>query len=138
MGRLRFAQKFALIGLVLVAALAFTGRAYLRSQDGQIAFSAKERVGLRVVAPAGTLLGRLTALRSTAVRAAGGDEAARDALPEREAAVADGSRDGRSRDRRRRRRAGPGGALDATCAPRSRARPRSAATPPPPPRPTPR
>ena len=89
MGRLRFAQKFALIGLVLVAALAFTGRAYLRSQDGQIAFSAKERVGLRVVAPAGTLLGRLTALRSTAVRAAGGDDAAREALPERQAGVAD-------------------------------------------------
>ena len=89
MARLRFAQKFALIGLVFVAALAFTGRAYLRSQDGQIAFSAKERVGLRVVAPAGTLLGRLAALRSNAVRAAGGDKDAAEALPEREAAVAD-------------------------------------------------
>ena len=87
MGRLRFAQKFALIALVFLAALAFTGRAYLRSQDGQIAFSAKERVGLRVVAPTGTLLGRLAALRTTAVRAASGDAAAADALPAREAAV---------------------------------------------------
>ena len=89
MARLRFAQKFALIALVFLAALAFTGRAYLRSQDGQIAFSAKERVGLRVVAPAGTLLGRLAALRTNAVRAAGGDKDAAAALPEREAAVAD-------------------------------------------------
>ncbi len=89
MGRLRFAQKFALIALLFLAALAFTGRAYLRSQDGQIAFSAKERVGVRVVAPAGTLLGRLVALRTTAVRAAGGDSAAADALPQREAAVAE-------------------------------------------------
>ena len=87
MGRLRFAQKFALIALVFLAALAFTGRAYLRSQDGQIAFSAKERVGLRVVAPTGTLLGRLAALRTTAVRAASGDASAADALPAREAAV---------------------------------------------------
>jgi methyl-accepting chemotaxis protein len=89
MGRLRFAQKFLLIALVFLAALAFTGRAYLRSQDGQIAFSAKERVGVRVVAPAGTLLGRLAALRTTAVRAAGGDAAAADALPAREQAVAE-------------------------------------------------
>jgi methyl-accepting chemotaxis protein len=87
MGRLRFAQKFALIALVFLAALAFTGRAYLRSQDGQIAFSAKERVGLRVVAPAGTLLGRLAALRTTAVRAAGGDAAAAEGLPARADAV---------------------------------------------------
>ena len=89
MGRLRFAQKFALIALVFVAALAYVTHAYLRSQDGQIAFSAKERVGVRVVAPAGTLLGRLAALRTTAVRAAGGDDDAAQALAGREAAVAE-------------------------------------------------
>jgi methyl-accepting chemotaxis protein len=89
MGRLRFAQKFGLIALVFLAALGFTVRAYLHSQNGQIAFSAKERVGVRVVAPAGTLLGHLAALRATAVRAAGGDRAAAANLEARTAAVQD-------------------------------------------------
>ena len=41
LSRLRFAHKFALIGLVLVVAVAVVGRAYVQTQNAQIAFSAK-------------------------------------------------------------------------------------------------
>ncbi|HET8755465.1 MAG TPA: methyl-accepting chemotaxis protein [Solirubrobacteraceae bacterium] len=73
LSRLRFAHKFALIGLVLVVAVAVVGQAYLKVQRTQITFSAKERVGIRVIAPGGELLGRLAAARAAAVR---GDDAA--------------------------------------------------------------
>jgi methyl-accepting chemotaxis protein len=81
LSRLRFAHKFALIGLVLVVAVAVVGQAYLKVQHTQIAFSAKERVGIRVIAPTGQLLGRLAAARAAAVR--GDDEV----LDERVSAV---------------------------------------------------
>jgi methyl-accepting chemotaxis protein len=87
LGRLRFAHKFALIGLVLVAAIGFVARAYLQTQNAQIAFSAKERVGVRVIAPAGELLGGLAAARTAAVRATAGDESAAAELDGRLAAV---------------------------------------------------
>ena len=74
LSRLRFANKFALIGLVLVAAIAIVGRAYLQVQHTQIAFSAKERVGIRVIDPVGELLGSLAVARADAVRAAAGSE----------------------------------------------------------------
>src|SRR4051794_34723879 len=74
LSRLRFAQKFALIGLVLVVAIGIVGRAYLQVQHTQIAFSAKERVGIRVIDPAGELLGSLAVARADAVRAAAGSE----------------------------------------------------------------
>jgi len=51
LGRLRFAQKFALVGLVLAAPLAFVASAYVGMQRAQIAFSAKERVGVAIMAP---------------------------------------------------------------------------------------
>ena len=51
LSRLRFAHKFVLIGLVLVVAVAVVGRAYVQTQNAQIAFSAKERVGIRVIEP---------------------------------------------------------------------------------------
>ena len=63
------------------------GRAYLQTQSMQIAFSAKERVGIRVIDPAGDLLGALAAARATAVRAEAGDEDAAAALDARLAAV---------------------------------------------------
>ncbi len=87
LGRLRFAHKFALIGLVLVVAVGVVGRAYLQVQHAQIAFSAKERVGIKVIEPAGQLLGDLAAARAAAVRAAAGDEDAAGAVDERVAAV---------------------------------------------------
>src|SRR5512134_378501 len=81
LAHLRFAHKFALIGLVLVVAVAVVGRAYVQTQNAQIAFSAKERVGIRVIDPAGELLGRLALTRAAAVRG--------DGLEERRAAVDD-------------------------------------------------
>src|SRR5689334_2635718 len=77
LSRLRFAHKFALIGLVLVVAVGVVGRAYLQVQHNQIAFSAKERVGIRVIGPAGDLLGDLAAARAAAVR---GDDVSKDAV----------------------------------------------------------
>ena len=47
MVRLKYAQKFVLIGLVLLAPLAFVSHAYLGQQGAQTAFSSKERVGTR-------------------------------------------------------------------------------------------
>src|SRR6266516_4843483 len=76
MGRLGYAKKFVLIGLVLLAPLAYVGHAYLTQQSAQIGFSAKERVGVVELEPATTLLGRLVQARGLAVRATGGDKAA--------------------------------------------------------------
>src|SRR3954469_5389063 len=87
LSRLRFAHKFALIGLVLVIAIGVVGRAYLQVQHTQIAFSAKERVGIRVIDPAGDLLGDLAAARAAAVRGAAGDKDAAAALDARVNAV---------------------------------------------------
>jgi methyl-accepting chemotaxis protein len=97
LSRLRFAHKFALIGLVLVVAVAVVGRAYLNVQHTQIAFSAKERVGIRVIEPTGELLGSLAAARAAAVRGddeavAGRVEAVKEAIGKVDAAVkADGA-----------------------------------------------
>jgi methyl-accepting chemotaxis protein len=98
LSRLRFAHKFALIGLVLVVAVGVVGQAYLKVQHTQIAFSAKERAGIGVIAPTGELLGRLAAVRAAAVRGDDGavvDErvtAVKDAVAKVDAAVkADGA-----------------------------------------------
>src|SRR4051794_36154893 len=87
LARLRFAHKFALIGLVLVVAVGVVGRAYLQVQHTQIAFSAKERVGIKVIEPAGELLGDLASARAAAVRTAAGDKQAAAALDGRISAV---------------------------------------------------
>jgi methyl-accepting chemotaxis protein len=76
LGRLRFAHKFGLIGAVLVVAVAVVGRAYVNQMDSQIAFSAKERVGVTAIRPLGQLLARLAPARAEAVRAAAGDRQA--------------------------------------------------------------
>src|SRR4051812_31831483 len=81
MGRLTYARKFALIGFILVVPAAIALHAYWAQQSGQIAFSAKERVGVRALGPANTLLVRLVQARSLAVAAAGGDAQAVRALP---------------------------------------------------------
>jgi diguanylate cyclase (GGDEF)-like protein len=51
LGRLRYAHKFVVVGLVLLLPLGFVAKAYGDLQDGQIAFSAKERVGVAYMAP---------------------------------------------------------------------------------------
>jgi len=70
MGRLKYAQKFVLIGIVLIAPLGYVLKSYLDQQSSQIGFSQKERVGVVYVKPAAELLDRLVAARSAAVRVA--------------------------------------------------------------------
>ena len=52
MARLTYARKFVLIGIVLLAPAAIALHAYWSQQGGQIAFSAKERVGVVELRPA--------------------------------------------------------------------------------------
>ncbi len=63
-GRLRYAYKFALIGVIILATLGFVGVAYVQQVSKQIDFSAKERVGVVYVAPAARLTEALVQLRS--------------------------------------------------------------------------
>jgi methyl-accepting chemotaxis protein len=76
MARLTYARKFALIGLVLLVPAVLALRAYWTQQGAQIAFSAKERVGMVYLKPANELVLRLVESRGLAVRAAAGDAAA--------------------------------------------------------------
>src|SRR3954453_19469151 len=70
MARLTYARKFVLIGVVLLAPAAFALHAYWTQQGGQIASSAKERVGIVELRPANALVVDLVGARSLAVRAA--------------------------------------------------------------------
>lgn len=57
LGRLRYGKKFAFIGLVLLVPLGYTTSAYVHVQDREVAFSAKERVGVAYLRPLLALLG---------------------------------------------------------------------------------
>ena len=81
MGRLTYARKFALIGLVLLVPAGVALRAYWDQQGVQIAFSAKERVGDAYVGPARDLVTHVAEARGLAVRAAAGDSGAASDLP---------------------------------------------------------
>lgn len=89
MARLRYAQKFALIAVVMLAPLAYVAWEYRGSQQRQIDFSAKERLGVDYVRPVSRLLIALGAARDAAVRAASapGDADASAALAQRRATV---------------------------------------------------
>jgi methyl-accepting chemotaxis protein len=67
MSRLPYAWKFALIGLVLLIPGGLALRAYWTQQGAQIAFSAKERVGMVYLEPAQELVVALADARSAAV-----------------------------------------------------------------------
>jgi methyl-accepting chemotaxis protein len=67
MGRLRYAQKFVLVGVILIAPLAYVLNAYLDDKDASIAFSAKERLGVQYVRPSLALLADVVDARSAAV-----------------------------------------------------------------------
>jgi methyl-accepting chemotaxis protein len=86
--RLRLGRKLVVIALVLIAPALFATWRFRSQQDTQIAFSAKERVGVRELVPASRLLADLARARGLAVRAAGGDRDAADARPAADAAVA--------------------------------------------------
>ncbi len=68
MARLTYARKFALIGLVLLVPAVLALHAYWTQQGSQIAFSAKERVGMVYLKPANELVVKLVQARGAAVR----------------------------------------------------------------------
>ncbi|MFG1605267.1 putative bifunctional diguanylate cyclase/phosphodiesterase [Actinoplanes sp. NPDC049265] len=66
-GRLRYAQKFVVVGLVLLIPLGFVATAYVELQRDQVAFSAKERDGVAYLAPLVDLASRVVEARHVAV-----------------------------------------------------------------------
>jgi methyl-accepting chemotaxis protein len=62
--RLGLARKLVVIALVLIAPALFATWQFRSQQNAQIAFSAKERIGVRELVPAGRLLADLARARS--------------------------------------------------------------------------
>src|SRR4051794_30292839 len=69
-GRLRYAQTFVVVGLVLLVPLGLVAYAYVAQQRAQIDFSARERQGVTMLAPLITLTADTVRARHAA--AAGG------------------------------------------------------------------
>ena len=69
-GRLRYSQKFLLIGLVLIAPLVYVVVSYLGVQSRDTSFAVKEQVGVVYLRPATQLLDRVVNARAVAVRVA--------------------------------------------------------------------
>ena len=69
-GRLRYSQKFLLIGLVLIAPLVYVVVSYLGVQSRDTSFAVKEQVGVVYLRPATQLLDRVVDARAVAVRVA--------------------------------------------------------------------
>jgi hypothetical protein len=65
--RLRYAQKFAVAGLVLMVPLGFVAKAYVDLQNGQIAASAGERSGVAYLTQLLDLMSDLAEARHLAV-----------------------------------------------------------------------
>src|SRR4051812_37225241 len=86
-GRLRYAHKFMVVGLVLLVPLGSVAAAYVQLQRAQSAFSAKERLGVVYMAPLVELTARVVEARHRAVASGeSGDVAAL----ERQTAQVDG------------------------------------------------
>ena len=94
-GRLRYAQKFVVVGLVLLIPLGFVAAAYVGLQRDQIAFSVKERDGVAYLAPLVELASRVAQGRHVTVTGDGAavafdqEIAAVDAVDRRMAPVLD-------------------------------------------------
>ncbi len=73
MNRLRYPQKFLLVGLLLIVPLLVVMNQYLATTGTTIAFSAKERVGLEYSAPVMRYLELLQQHRGASVSVASGD-----------------------------------------------------------------
>jgi diguanylate cyclase (GGDEF)-like protein len=69
-GRLRYAQKFVMVGLILLVPLGLVAGAYVDLQREQIAFSAKEEVGVRYMEPLIGLTAQVVEARHRAVSVA--------------------------------------------------------------------
>ena len=74
LGRLRYAYKILVVPAVLLLLLGFVAKAYVDLQRSQVAFSAKERVGVAYLVPLLDLTARVVTARHLAV--AGGEPAA--------------------------------------------------------------
>ena len=70
-GRLRYVQKFVVVGLVLLVPLGLVAAAYIDLQRSQIAFSRKERDGVEYLRPLLALTGQLARTRQFAIEHAG-------------------------------------------------------------------
>jgi methyl-accepting chemotaxis protein len=71
-GRLSYAKKFLLIGLVMVVPLVWVVKSYLGVQSQGSSFAAKEQVGVVYLRPATNLLAQVVRLRTLAVQTAAG------------------------------------------------------------------
>lgn len=69
-GRLRYAHKFVVVGLVLVVPLGLLAGAYVHLHEDQIAFSAQERSGVAYLAPLNQLAAALVTARRQATASA--------------------------------------------------------------------
>jgi methyl-accepting chemotaxis protein len=87
LNRLRLGRKLVVIALVLIAPALYATWQFRDQQNAQIAFSAKERVGIDEIVPAQRLLADLATAQALAVRAAGRDAEATTTLPAAQAAV---------------------------------------------------
>jgi methyl-accepting chemotaxis protein len=70
MARLKYSQKFLVIGVVLVAPLAFVVKSYLDVQSRDVSFAVKERVGVVYLRPATELLAQVVSARTLATQVA--------------------------------------------------------------------
>ena len=70
LARLSYPRKLTLLAVLLAIPAAYASWAYMGEQNAKIAFSDKERVGVRYVQPAAELLGKLVVARHDAVQAA--------------------------------------------------------------------
>jgi methyl-accepting chemotaxis protein len=95
MDSLRYARKFAVLGVALLAPLAYVAYEYVSTENAPIDFAAKEQVGVAYITPIETLMSDLVRARSLAVHVAGGIAADREPLRTATAAV---SRDVRAVD----------------------------------------
>jgi methyl-accepting chemotaxis protein len=71
-GRLSYAKKFMLIGLVMVVPLLWVVKSYLGAQSQGTSFAVKEQVGVVYLRPATNLLVQVVRARTLAVRTAAG------------------------------------------------------------------
>ena len=74
LGRLRYAYKILVVPVVLLLLLGFVAKAYVDLQRSQVAFSAKERVGVAYLVPLLDLTAKVVTARHLAVT--GGEPAA--------------------------------------------------------------
>jgi signal transduction histidine kinase/CheY-like chemotaxis protein len=80
MNRLRYPQKFVLVGVVLLIPLVIVFMQYLASTNGNINFSSREKLGLRLAAPLMDMLVHVHQHRIATAQSQAGDTTARQSL----------------------------------------------------------